>query len=147
MAEPAVRRLTLADRAQWAALRHALWPHHAVAELGAELPALLNGAFAGFGAFGGETLVGFAEVSERGYGDGCDTAPVAWLEGIYVAPDYRRGGVARSLVEATMDWAKAAGYAELGSDAAIDNLVSRLSHARWGFEETRRSVMFRKVLT
>lgn len=146
MADLAIRPLTLGDRVAWGALRQALWPEHPDGELEAELPALIGEGLVGFGALDGDRLVGFAEADERSYGDGCDTAPVAWLEGIYVLPAYRRDGLARRLVEAVEAWASAAGYRELGSDAILDNLISRLSHARWGFEETSRSVMFRKVL-
>jgi aminoglycoside 6'-N-acetyltransferase I len=141
-----IRALGLADIAPWAALRHALWPHHPEAELRDELPGLLAGTFACFGAFAGGALVGFCEVGERPYGDGCDTAPVGWLEGIYVIPSHRRRQVARHLVEAAETWARQHGYTELGSDAHLANLTSRLTHARWGFEETERVVMFRKKL-
>ena len=71
----------------------------------------------------------------RPYGDGCDTAPVPWLEGIYVAaglsPPRHRPAAARTTVE---DWARGRGFTELGSDADLDNLTSRLSHALWGFD-------------
>jgi aminoglycoside 6'-N-acetyltransferase I len=147
MVEFVIRPLSLADRAAWAALRHALWPHHPTGELGGELDGMLAaGGFAGFGAFAGEPMIGFAEVSERPYGDGCDTSPVAWLEGIYVMPAARRSDVGRRLIGAVEDWARGRGLSELGSDAAIDNLVSRLTHARWGFEETERVVRYRKAL-
>ncbi|MDP1732590.1 MAG: hypothetical protein Q8L54_15735 [Devosia sp.] len=53
---------------------------------------------------------------------------------------------ARRLVAAVTDWAMMRGYAELGSDAAVENDVSLQSHAHWGFEETERIVMFRKWL-
>ena len=146
MADPTLRSLTLEDRSAWAALRHALWSHHSIAELDDELPGAIEGGLVAFGLFDGETLIGFAETGERSYGDGCDTAPVAWLEAIYIVPAHRRAGLARRLVAAVEDWARGKGYRELGSDAVLDNLVSRLSHARWGFEETGRSVMFRKAL-
>jgi len=142
-----LRRFSAVDFPDWAALRHTLWPSTAQGELEAELPAMLaGGGLAGFGVFDGRYLVGFAEVSERPYGDGCDTAPVAWLEGIYVRAAYRRHGIARQLVTTVEEWARARGLSELGSDAELDNVVSRLGHARWGFEETERVVRFRKVL-
>jgi aminoglycoside 6'-N-acetyltransferase I len=144
--EPVVRQLGVGDRDGWAALRHALWPHHSIEELRDELSDMLKGDFAGFGAFDGATPVGFVEVSQRLYGDGCDTAPVAWLEGILVLPAFRRQGIARRLVAAVEAWARARGLTELGSDAELDNVVSRLSHARWGFAETERVVRFRKGL-
>lgn len=147
MAEIALRSLTAADAPAWGALRHALWPSHQPAELLDELAATLAaGDFAGFGAFDDARLIGFAEVSERPYGDGCDTAPVAWLEGIYIEPPYRRRGLARQLVAAAESWALDRGLSELGSDAELDNFISRLSHSYWGFEETERVVRFRKVL-
>ena len=141
-----IRNLGLADRYAWAALRHALWPHHSQSELSDELEAMIGSGLAGFGAFDGAKLAGFAEVSERAYGAGCDTAPVAWLEGIYVDPDYRRGGIGRLLVEAIVQWALARGHSELGSDVEIDNALSLMTHASWGFAETKRVVMLRRVL-
>ena len=107
---------------------------------------MLEGDFAGFGAFEDGAPIGFAEVSQRAYGDGCDTAPVAWLEGIFVMPRYRQRGVGKLLVAAVEDWGRSRGLSELGSDAALDNLTSRLSHVLWGFDETERVVMFRKTL-
>ena len=100
----------------------------------------------GFGAFEGGTLIGFSEAAERSYGDGCDTAPVAWLEGIYTEPAYRRAGIGGLLVDTVVKWALARGHTELGSDVEIDNATSLASHARWGFAETGRVVMLRRVL-
>lgn len=147
MTEIAIRPLSVDDRQAWVALRHALWPHHSIAELEGELAGMIAGGLAGgVGAFDGDEMVGFAEVSERPEGDGCDTAPVAWLEGIYVLARYRRSGVGKRLVEAAIAWARQRGLTEMGSDAEIENLISRLGHARWGFEETERVVRFRKVI-
>jgi len=146
VAEIVVRRFGLDDQAEWAALRLALWPHHTIEELREEIADMLKGDFAGFGAFDGTTPVGFAEVSQRAYGDGCDTAPVAWLEGIFVVQSHRRRGIGKLLLAAVEDWGRSRGLTELGSDAALDNLTSRLSHALWGFDETERAVMFRKTL-
>jgi aminoglycoside 6'-N-acetyltransferase I len=146
MPEIALRPLGPADRPAWAALRHALWPHHPVDELLADLDSMNGAAFENIGAFVGAELVGFAEAQIRPSGDGRDTAPVAWLEGIYVAPHWRRQGIGRRLIEAVADWGRGRGMTELGSDALLDNLQSRLSHALWGFEETKQVVMFRRKL-
>jgi aminoglycoside 6'-N-acetyltransferase I len=145
---PEVRRLDERDRKAWLALRLALWPREDSAEFETDISGMLAepDATPAFGAFDGERLVGFAEAGERPFGDGCATSPVGWLEGIYVDADYRRRGVGRALVAAVMDWATSRGYSELGSDAALDNDISLESHARWGFEETKRIVMFRKGL-
>jgi aminoglycoside 6'-N-acetyltransferase I len=146
MAEPAIRELGPGDHAAWARLRHALWPDEPAAALQTELTDMVAHGLVGFGAFDGEELLGFAEFSERPYGDGCDTSPVAWLEGIFIEAPARRRGFGRRLLAAGEAWAAARGFSELGSDAELDNLISRLSHARWGFEETGRVVHFRKLL-
>ncbi|NRP20039.1 Aminoglycoside N(6')-acetyltransferase type 1 [Ensifer adhaerens] len=91
---------------------------------------------------------GFAEVSLRtDYVNGCETSPVAFLEGIYVLPRYRRHGVARALITAAERWAISHGCRELASDTDIDNLESHGLHMALGFEETERVVYFRKELS
>jgi|TARA_A100001391_G_scaffold8217_3_gene5385 aminoglycoside 6'-N-acetyltransferase I len=80
------------------------------------------------------------------WGEGCDTAPVGWLEAVYVVPERRRSGIARALVAAVESWSRTKGLKELGSDALIENALSIARHAQWGFVETERLVMFRKVL-
>jgi aminoglycoside 6'-N-acetyltransferase I len=47
-----------------------------------------------------EGLVGFVEIGEREYADGCDTSPVAYLEGWYVSPDVRHLGIGATLLRA-----------------------------------------------
>lgn len=145
---PEIRRLAAPDREAWLRLRLALWPREDSSGFDEDIRGMLADpeAMPAFGAFDGERLVGLAEAGERPWGDGCKTAPVGWLEGIYVDPDYRRQGVGRALVVAVTDWAKSRGYSELGSDAAVENVISLQSHAKWGFEETERIVMFRKWL-
>ena len=91
-------------------------------------------------------LGGFASYSLRPFADGCDGRPVPYLEGWWVAPDLRRSGVGRQLVEAVEAWARAGGHRELASDAHADNTGSVSAHAALGFEETERLVLFRKRL-
>lgn len=141
---------TQADTADWAALRQALWPSHEPGAHEADIAAFL--------ADPADTInliarlpdgraVGLAEAALRhDYVNGCKTSPVAFLEGIYVAPDCRRLGVARGLVMAVEDWARAQGCTEFASDAALGNLESHQMHAALGFSETQRVVYFRKVL-
>jgi len=91
--------------------------------------------------------IGFIEGSIRGdYVNGTETSPVGFVEGVYVAPDWRRRGIARLLFAAIGDWAKARGCRELASDALIDNEGSQRAHRALGFEETERVVYFVKRL-
>lgn len=95
---------------------------------------------------GGERLAGFAEVGTRPYADGCESSPVAYLEGWFVDADMRRLGVGAALVRAAEDWARTRGLSEFASDALLDNDVSHQAHRALGFEEVERAVRYRKAL-
>jgi aminoglycoside 6'-N-acetyltransferase I len=133
----------------WAELRAQLWPELALAEhrrvasgllAVADKPVFLAEASSG-------EVVAFAEASlRRDYVNGCETSPVAFLEGIFVTALNRRAAVARDLVAAVAAWARAQGCSELASDALLDNLNSHAFHEAIGFEETERVVCFRKWL-
>jgi aminoglycoside 6'-N-acetyltransferase I len=91
--------------------------------------------------------VGFIEGSIRSdYVNGTETSPVGFVEGVYVAPAWRRQGVARQLFAAIGDWARARGCRELASDALVDNVASQHAHRALGFTETERVVYFSKKL-
>jgi aminoglycoside 6'-N-acetyltransferase I len=96
--------------------------------------------------FGDGKLGGFAEVGTRSAAGGCLTTPVAYLEGWWVDPQFRRRGVGAALIAAAETWAKAQGHSELASDALLDNVVSQAAHVRLGFIEVERVVLFRKAL-
>lgn len=139
---------TYADKEDWLALRCALWPDEAA--LRDDLDEMLGDTrrYAAFIARNdrGE-MVGFAEASLRhDYVNGCETSPVAFLEGIYVAPYHRRRGFARALVDAVASWAREKHFSEFASDALLDNVDSHRMHRALGFDETERVAYFRKVL-
>jgi aminoglycoside 6'-N-acetyltransferase I len=91
--------------------------------------------------------IGFIEGSIRSdYVNGTETSPVGFVEGVYVAPSWRRKGVARQLFAAIGDWAKARGCRELASDALLENEASQRAHRALGFKETERVVYFAKSL-
>jgi aminoglycoside 6'-N-acetyltransferase I len=93
------------------------------------------------------TPIGFIEGSIRSdYVNGTETSPVGFVEGVYVAPAWRRQGVARQLYAAIGDWARARGCHELASDALLDNEVSQRAHRALGFRETERVVYFTRKL-
>jgi aminoglycoside 6'-N-acetyltransferase I len=135
---------------EWSALRAELWvdgsldEHRAfVAESLGEPTRLI--AF--LARDGGGLAVGFAEASLRfDYVNGCETSPVAFLEGLYVREAARRRGIARGLVVAVEQWAREHGCIELASDALLENAVSQKAHRGIGFAETERVVFFRKSL-
>ena len=150
MSGAAIRLVTPADRDAWLRMRVALWPEGA-ADLPAETDAHFAGAAYQLGAvFVAERedgrLAGFAEAGVRPFADACDEAPCTYLEGLYVDEDLRRTGVARALVAAVEDWARAKGYHELGSDYEIENDASAGWHAAHGFEVVERLVVVRKRL-
>ncbi len=92
--------------------------------------------------------LGFVEASLRSdYVNGTSTSPVAFLEGIYVIPEARRRGVARSLVTEVEGWAADRGCTEFASDVLLENVLSRSMHIALGFEETERVIFFKKVLS
>ena len=144
-----IRRASNADVAAWAGLRAQLWPDQTLAEHRREALDLLAAAdkpvFVAEASTG--EIAGFAEASlRRDNVNGCETSPVAFLEGIFVAPGHRRAAVGRDLVAAVEAWGRAQGCRELASDALLDNLASHAFHGGVGFEETERVVCFRKRL-
>ncbi len=94
-----------------------------------------------------DEIIGFAEATLRNdHVNGCETSPVAFLEGIYVRYEDRGKGVARLLCNAVGMWGKAAGCTELASDAPLENQASQGFHAAIGFKETEPVVFFHKRL-
>lgn len=137
------------DDAEWLRMRCALWPHHdepAVESAGMAEWLARPDAVVLFAARPGGGLAGFAEIGARPYADGCETSPVAYLEGWWVDEDARRQGVGAALIAAGEAWARERGYREMASDALLDNDLSHRAHAALGFEEVDRVVQYRKVL-
>jgi len=140
-----------ADHADWLAMRVALWPEGQENEHRAEIAIYDDDEQAPICLIARDdagTALGFAEADLRhDYVNGCETSPVAFLEGIYVRPEARGRGVARELILAVEAWAAGLGCTEFASDASIDNTESHAMHEALGFEETERVVYFRKVLS
>lgn len=146
-----IAQATPEDAEAWLELRLALWPGERREEFAAEIEALLVDPGDTVNliarADNGEAM-GFAEADlRRDYVEGCKTSPVAFLEGIYVAPDHRRKGVAAALTRAVEDWGRKNGCTEFASDALLANLDSQAMHRALGFEETNRVVYFRKEIS
>jgi aminoglycoside 6'-N-acetyltransferase I len=148
-----VRPATRQDAAAWAAVRAALWPEADAMQLRAEADAFFLGeipqtmmAAVFLAEDDSGTLIGMLELSLRPYADGCESSPVPYVEGWYVAPRSRRHGVGAALVKAAEDWAMMQGYSEMASDALLENTVSQQAHKALGFDEVERAIRFRKEL-
>lgn len=137
-------------RADWLALRQALWPDTSAAEHLAEMKVCCDDPerYAQFLAVHEKAgAIGFAEASlRRDYVNGTDSTPVGFLEGIYVVSEARREGLARQLLGAVEAWAMGKGCCELASDTPIDNRISQVAHRALGFDETQRVVYYKKML-
>lgn len=157
-AGPEVRTLRPEDLKAAVRMRTELWPEEAE-DHEVELLRFLRGepllGSAYLAAFPRTVLVaeldgaprGLAEVGVRSFADGCyDGLPVAYLEGWFVDRSVRGRGVGRALLEAAFDWARSKGCTEMASDVEPDNDPSLRAHAKLGFEEVGRAVLFRRRL-
>ncbi len=91
--------------------------------------------------------VGFAQCRLRhDYVEGTDSSPVGYLEGIFVVEEYRKRGLAKSMLEACQQWAKEQGCTEFASDCELVNEESLKFHLKMGFEEANRIICFTKKL-
>src|SRR2546426_5597056 len=113
MSDICVRLAQPSDRDGLASLRGELWPESSTAEHVSEPTAILAGN--GPGAMplvilvaessdGG--LAGFLEIDLRSHADGCNPSrPVGYVEGWFVAQEYRRQGIGAKLLAIAEDWA------------------------------------------
>jgi len=131
------------------AMRVELWPDGTAEEHRSELQEFFDAN--GQGTFVAEledgTVAGFIEAGLRSHADGCETHPVGYIEGWFVAESVRRRNIGAALVRAAEEWARAQGCTEMASDTWITNEVSQRAHERLGYEEVDRVVVYRKSLT
>ena len=148
-----IRLIGPEDRDEWLRMRTALWPTDP--DLAAQCDEIYAGASMvkcvfvherEDGRAGIPALGGFIEIGERGYAEGCETSPVAFMEGWYVDGDLRSQGVGRALVKAAEKWARRKGYQEMGSDLTLGNDISLNAHLALGFREVERLVALAKRL-
>ena len=141
-----IRPVRRADHESWAALRQALWPDAAAVELHLAIERwwwIADQDRQCLVAEENRRLVGFIEVSVRTSAVGCETNRVAYLEGWYVAPDVRRRGIGRALLNAAESWGRVRGCSELGLDSAIS---AGSEGVGFGFTEVARVVTYRRVI-
>lgn len=142
-----VRQGRSEDRSELFRMRQALWPDSTKVELDALLTLADSGLLVLVAERPGGGLCGFAEIGLRKFADGCDSSPVAYLEGIWVDPDLRRARIATALVRAAEEWARDLGLSELASDCEIVNHESRAFHLATGFREVQRTISFKRDLS
>ena len=142
-----IRQAGQGDLPALTALALRLWPDNDPQALEAELAQALCEGSAFFLSLAEGAAVGFAQCQlRRDYVEGTSSSPVGYLEGVYVAPAFRRQGRARGLLAACEAWARAAGCREFASDCALDNAPSAAFHLGSGFREAGRIRCFVKAL-
>lgn len=91
--------------------------------------------------------IAFIHLSVRNdYVEGADDLPVAYIEGIYVKPDYQRKSIAKQLVKVAEDWAREKGIRQIASDTSVRNDQAIAFHKGLGFDEAERIVCFIKTI-
>jgi aminoglycoside 6'-N-acetyltransferase I len=149
-----VRLAQPSDREHLAHLREALWPKSSAEEHARELTPILEGKvpitmplIILVAEASERILAGFLEVDLRSHADGCNPSrPVGYIEGWYVAENYRHRGIGRKLLAAAEDWARSQGCVEMASDTWVDNDLSQRVHEALGYEVVDRCVHYRKTL-
>ena len=143
-----IRKAEVEDLHILAELVCKLWPDNTVEEMCAEMEEILakpDSAF--FLAYVEDVPIGFAQCQLRyDYVEGTDSSPVGYLEGIYVASEYRKHGIARELLTDCETWAKSKGCTEFASDCELENAQSLQFHLKVGFEEANRIICFTKKI-
>ena len=144
-----IRPLKESDLPEWFRLRRLLWDESSEEEHKAEMLDIYEHTetqlvLVAENERGG--LIGFLEASIRPFVEDCHTDHVGYLEGWFVEPEYRRGGVGRELVRSAERWARKKGCTEMASDAEIGNDLSLQAHLKLGYDETSRLVHLRKDL-
>ena len=147
-----IRPVQRSDKDEWGRMRASLYPDLDPLEIEGWFAAADQGGAHLVGVAvlvadrGDGKLAGFVEIGSRDYAEGCETTPVAFLEGWYVDPDMRRTGLGRRLVRAAESWAVSHGYREIASDTELENTISLKAHLALGYDEVERQICFRKQL-
>jgi aminoglycoside 6'-N-acetyltransferase I len=143
-----IRRATYEDKPGWLRLRQRLWPDAPIEYLDFDLDKRLSDPdYAIFVASrDNEELIAFIETGLRGYGEGCETSPVGYIEAWYVDEHIRGQNLGRDLVQAAEQWAREKGCQEMASDTWLENESSIAAHLRLGYVEVERLVHFVKRL-
>jgi aminoglycoside 6'-N-acetyltransferase I len=143
-------KVTQADFEEWLNLALELWTDYSTEEMQVSLTEILNAPHqsAVLVRTGTERAIAFMNLSLRSdYVPGATQSPVAFIEGIYVKPEYQKQGVGKALIQYAEQWAQAQGCIELASDALLENTASHAFHRQVGFQEVERLVAFIKPIS
>ena len=91
-------------------------------------------------------VIGLVELSSRNIVDGCLSSPVAYLEGLYLAPEHRGKGIGSDIIKILIQWCKKKGYSEFATDTEIKNEKAQRFYKSLGFKEVDRVVEYRLEL-
>ena len=144
-----VRPVEKADWQEWLRMRRLLWPATSLAEHEDEMSAYFmrgEGSLSWVVETFDKQLIGFLEASIRQVAEGCSTRNIAYIEGWYVDPEFRKVGVGRLLVKHAEQWAHSQGSKEMASDCELENDIGLKAHLGMGFEVTSRLIHLRKRL-
>ena len=143
-----IRPATSGDSDQWIRSRYELWPDCPPERPCLEVAKILASPGVVALAIIDQDVAGFVEASVRSdHVEGTAASPVPYLEGWYVRAAYRGHGIGRALLSFIKQWVMSKGFAELASDAELQNDPSIRLHAMLGFKEVGRSVNFVKLLS
>ena len=125
-----------------------MWPSHTIGELTADFEQVItdNNSVVFLYCIE-ENAIGFAQCQLRfDYVEGTDSSPVGYLEGIYIAEEFRHRGYGKMLLRACEQWTVEHGCKEFASDCELDNAQSLSFHLHSGFDEVNRIICFVKKL-
>ena len=123
-----------------------LWPDNDFEDLKDDFSQLMESEYNKvYLYFHENSCVAFIHLSvRRDYVEGSNSSPVAYVEGIYVKPEYRRQGISKQLITAGEQWGRALGCTQIASDIEQSNTESFDFHLGVGFKETNRLITFIK---
>jgi aminoglycoside 6'-N-acetyltransferase I len=137
------------DATGWESLRAQLWPDVDsacdIAQYFAANPEKRDQLFLAQRPKG--FICGFIELSiRRDWVEGSTSSSVAYVESWFVHPDHRKKGIGKALLVGAENWAREAGFTEMGSTTLIENEDSIAAHLSCGYTEVERAVHFIKSL-
>ncbi len=143
-----IKQATTKNAGLLAALAIQMWDDHTLADLADEFKQISEKEdTVCFIKYADDKPVAFAQSQLRyDYVEGTVSSPVGYLEGIFVAEDYRKKRYAAELLTECEKWAKEKGCSEFASDCELVNEDSLKFHLALGFEEANRVICFRKEL-